>query len=186
MRLPGTQKSFVMNTMQVFYKTVPAKSSSSFSGCQQEIISSTLGHGHSGTYKTIHEPLSCRQTRMLAETGPRELRRKVMPQLYTDWSESMEYLSKEYQEFVTDRVIHHFNTLLLLWLLRSHHTPHTTLKWRQTWMENLISQLYRSKWSPLSLLLQDCQQQRALFAIRTFLFMERQLFFNIILITISC
>lgn len=137
MRLPGTQKSFVMNTMQVFYKTVPAKSSSSFSGCQQEIISSTLGHGHSGTYKTIHEPLSCRQTRMLAETGPRELRRKVMPQLYTDWSESMEYLSKEYQEFVTDRVIHHFNTLLLLWLLRSHHTPHTTLKWRQTWKFNI-------------------------------------------------
>lgn len=48
--------TFVINTVQVFNKTITAESISNFTPCQQSIIGPKTGHGNKGTCTTTDEP----------------------------------------------------------------------------------------------------------------------------------
>lgn len=48
--------TFVVNTVQVFNKTISAKSISNFTRCQQSIIGPKMEHSNKGTCKSINEP----------------------------------------------------------------------------------------------------------------------------------
>lgn len=68
--------TFVINTVQVFNKTITAKSISNFTLCQQSITDPKMEHSNKGTCKSINEPFSCWETQMLGETQARGIVKK--------------------------------------------------------------------------------------------------------------